>query len=91
VATTPAWVLWARSGPVVRLRECESSGDYSKVQASGRHRGAYQADADFWRTYGGLKFAATAEAALPWQQDLVAYRGWLDRGFQPWTCRWATQ
>jgi hypothetical protein len=43
-------------------------------------------DADFWRTYGGLRYAHAPELASTTQQDLVAYRGFLDRGWQPWEC-----
>lgn len=70
---------------------CESHGNYTDM---GSHRGviyygAWQANAAFWRTYGGdLRYLAdrgrfTAPAAM---QDLVAYRGWLARGWQPWSC-----
>lgn len=44
-------------------------------------------DADFWRTYGGRVFANTPDRATEVEQDLVAYRGWLKRGWQPWTCK----
>lgn len=53
--------------------------------------GKWQANADFVRTYlhvnpwhyvrGGKWTLAEA------QQDLMAYRGWKARGWQPWTCR----
>lgn len=44
-------------------------------------------DADFWKTYGGLQYASRPEMASEQEQDAVAYRGWLARGWQPWTCR----
>jgi hypothetical protein len=44
-------------------------------------------DADFWETYGGLKYASRPELASETEQDAVAYRGWLARGWQPWECK----
>lgn len=49
----------------------------------------------FWITYGGsMKYAGSQkdrktwrwEKAPRWMQDQVAYRGYLDRGWQPWAC-----
>lgn len=42
-------------------------------------------DRDFWLTYGGDP-SLTADQAPPWMQDQVAYRGFLARGWEPWTC-----
>lgn len=43
-------------------------------------------DIDFWSSYGGRAFASRPELAGEAQQDLVAFRGWLARGWQPWEC-----
>jgi hypothetical protein len=43
-------------------------------------------DADFWATYGGRRFAQSADYASRYQQDVVAYAGYRARGWQPWTC-----
>lgn len=70
------------------LRKCESGGVYTKLNPSGKYRGAYQMDADFWRTYGDGS-APTADKASPASQDAAAYKGFRARGWQPWTCRYA--
>lgn len=67
------------------IRRIESSSNYGAVSASGRYRGAYQADVDFWLTYGGdPDYAGRHEQAPPAMQDAVAYRGWQARGLNPW-------
>lgn len=66
---------------LARLRQCESSGDYSAVSASGRYRGAYQFDRQTWRTVGGKGDPA---AAAPWEQDHRARLLYDSRGRQPW-------
>ncbi len=62
----------------------ESGGQCDVTNPSGKYRGKWQMDADFWSTYGGLEFAPTADQASCGEQDLVAYRGWVDRWWQPW-------
>lgn len=78
--------LWASTAKARAVAFCESSGDIHAVSATGKHRGKWQADADFWRTYGGLVYAPRPELASEVEQDAVAYRGWLARGWQPWAC-----
>lgn len=68
------------------VKECESERDGSWAHHYGAHRGYWQMDADFWRTYGGLEFASHPDYASESEQDLVAYRGYLARGWEPWTC-----
>lgn len=70
------------------LRNCESTNNYRAVSKSGKYRGAYQMDADFWGTYGDGS-APTADRATPEAQDAAAYKGYRARGWQPWTCRTA--
>lgn len=70
-----------------RLAQCESSGNPRAVSPSGRYRGMYQADADFWRTYGGLRYAPRPDLATAAEQTIVAQRGYAARGATPWpTC-----
>lgn len=78
---------WRGSHAYLAVRDCESGGDYGAVSHTGKYRGAWQMDASFWSTYGGLKYASRPELATPLEQDMVAYRGYLSRGWQPWSCR----
>ena len=78
------YAMWAR------VRHCESgaSGGYRAVSASGTFRGAYQMNADFWRSYGGdptYLRPPSWERAPEAMQDAVAFRGYAARGRQPWT------
>lgn len=78
---------WRGSHAYLAVLHCESKGDYGAVSRTGKYRGGWQMDASFWRTYGGLKYASRPELATPLEQDMVAYRGYLSRGWQPWSCR----
>ena len=82
-----AFERWRTSSAARAVAECESGGDPHATNPSGKYRGKWQMDADFWQTYGGLKFAARPDSATEYQQDLVAYKGWQARGWQPWECR----
>lgn len=77
---------WASSAFARKVANCESGGNPRAVNASGKYRGKWQMDASFWRTYGGLQYASTPDRATEAQQDSVAYRGWQDRGWSPWSC-----
>lgn len=66
------------------LAQCESNGDPRAVSASGKYRGAFQADADFWRTYDGLRFASRPDLATYAEQLEVAQAGYAARGRAPW-------
>lgn len=77
---------WARSSRAVAVSSCESGGNVRAVSSTGRYRGKWQVSQDFWEAYGGLAFAATADRATEAEQDLVAFRGWLARGWRPWSC-----
>ena len=68
-------------GHLASIRECESSGDYSAVSPSGKHRGAYQADRQTWDGYGGYSDPAKAPPAV---QDAFAADLYDRRGSQPW-------
>lgn len=78
--------VWASTAAARRVADCESDAP-TDVNPSGKYRGKWQMDRDFWKKYGGLRFASRPELATEAQQDLVAYRGWKARGWQPWECR----
>lgn len=82
----PFW-KWVASEHARRVANCESGGDPRAVSRTGKYRGKWQMDADFWRTYGGLRYASRPDLATESDQDRVAYAGWLARGWQPWSCR----
>ena len=82
--TFDVWISSAAAALVIRK---ESKGNCLATGARGKYRGKWQVNAGFWRTYGGLEFAPTADQATCDQQDLVAYKGWLARGGQPWGIR----
>ncbi|MDP4014057.1 MAG: peptidoglycan-binding protein [Candidatus Nanopelagicales bacterium] len=62
----------------------ESGGDCAAVSSNGTYRGKWQMDSDFWSYYGGLAIAKRPDLASCHNQDLVAYKGWVDRWWQPW-------
>lgn len=66
------------------LAECESSNNPRAVSSSGKYRGLYQMDRDFWRTYGGLHYAPRPDLATRSQQTAVALAGYAARGGAPW-------
>ena len=66
------------------LAQCESSGNPRAVNSSGKYGGAFQMDAAFWRTYGGLTYATRPDLATYAQQLAVAQRGYAARGRSPW-------
>lgn len=66
------------------LAKCESSNQPTQTSATGKYRGLYQMDADFWRSYGGLEYALRPDLATPAEQTTVAARGYAARGRSPW-------
>jgi len=73
---------------LARLRQCESGGNYSITNPSGKYRGAYQFDRPTWdgvaaRHYPHLRGVDPARAA-PRQQDAMARALWSERGRKPW-------
>lgn len=89
-------VAWAHSRAGFRVSNCES-GDRQAPDVNTRYNGnahlqdrgysgKWQDDSNFWSSYGGLAFASTAAGATEAQQDQVNYRGFLARGWQPWSC-----
>lgn len=79
--------MWRTSRAYRIVRHCESTDNYRAVSRTGKYRGGWQMDAPFWATYGGLAYASRPELATPLEQDLVAYAGYLARGWRPWSCR----
>ena len=79
--------VWISSKTAARVIKKESKGNCKAIGAKGKYRGKWQFNSSFWKTYGGLEFAPLADQATCEQQDQVAYRGWLARGWQPWGLR----
>lgn len=75
---------FADSETARKVVQRESNGQCDVVSPGGTYRGKWQMDSAFWVTYGGPKYASTPDRATCEQQDAVAYRGWIDRWWQPW-------
>lgn len=75
---------FATSATALMVIQRESGGQCDIVSPSGTYRGKWQMDRDFWSAYGGPEFAPRPDLASCGQQDRVAYRGWIDRWWQPW-------
>ena len=84
---TISFEMWITSPTAIKVIKKESKGNCKAIGARGKYRGKWQMNASFWKTYGGLEFASSADLATCEQQDQVAYRGWLARGWQPWGIR----
>jgi hypothetical protein len=78
----PAPEKWAA------LRECESGGDYTITNPSGKYRGAYQFDRSTWNSVAGRHdpslVGVDPAAASPADQDAMAFALYLERGARPW-------
>lgn len=70
----------------LRIVACETGRTWNPriVSRSGKYRGLWQANADFWRSYGGHAYAPRADQATVEQQTAVAWRGFKARGWSPW-------
>jgi hypothetical protein len=70
------------------LRDCESGGDYTITNPSGKYRGAYQFDRTTWDSVASRHDPALVgvdpAAASPAEQDAMAYALYTERGAQPW-------
>jgi hypothetical protein len=62
----------------------ESHRNCKSIGRSGKYRGRWQMSPAFWKTYGGKQFASKPDKASCRDQDLVAYNGWIVRGWAPW-------
>jgi hypothetical protein len=83
---------WAQRAKTRAVIFCESSNDPRKVSRTGKYRGLYQMDTNFWRSYGGRAIAARPDLASRAAQNYVAYRGYVSHerrignGWAPWEC-----
>ncbi len=88
---TPAPVV-APPGPSASqwaaLRECESGGNYSITNPSGKYRGAYQFDRSTWNSVAERHAPALVgvdpASASPADQDALAFALYSERGARPW-------
>jgi Transglycosylase-like domain len=82
LAPGPSAQQWAA------LRECESGGNYSVTNPSGKYRGAYQFDRRTWNSvaerYAPHLVGVDPAAASPADQDAMAYALHSERGARPW-------
>jgi hypothetical protein len=83
---------WAQRAKTRAVIFCESSNNPRKVSRTGKYRGLYQMDRDFWRSYGGRTLAPRPDLATRAAQNYVAYRGYVSHqrrignGWAPWDC-----
>ena len=70
------------------LRDCESNGDYSITNPSGKYRGAYQFDRSTWNSvaerHAPRLVGVDPAAASPADQDAMALALYSERGARPW-------
>jgi hypothetical protein len=76
--------VWVNSPTAKFLKKKESNNNCKATGSKGKYQGTWQMNAGFWKTYGGKKYASKASKATCKEQDLVAYKGWLARGWSPW-------
>ena len=76
--------VWVNSPTAKFLKKKESNNNCKATGSKGKYQGTWQMNAGFWKTYGGKKYASKASKATCMEQDLVAYQGWLARGWRPW-------
>lgn len=76
------------AGAWAALRECESGGDYSITNRTGKYRGAYQFDRSTWNSVAGRNdpslVGVDPAAAAPADQDAMAAALYAERGARPW-------
>jgi len=76
--------VWRASAFTRYISMKESYRNCKAVNRTGKYRGRWQMSSAFWKTYGGKQFASKPEKASCRDQDLVAYNGWIVRGWAPW-------
>ncbi len=76
--------VWVKSPTAKYLKKVESNNNCKSTGGNGKYQGTWQVDKGFWKTYGGLKYASKGSLASCLEQDRVAYKGWLARGWSPW-------
>jgi hypothetical protein len=88
----PAAPAVSSSGPSASawaaLRNCESGGNYSITNPSGKYRGAYQFDQSTWdsvaRRHAPGLVGVDPAGASPSSQDAMAQALYSERGSDPW-------
>lgn len=91
-AGLPVGLLPVPPGPApeqwAALRQCESNGDYTITNPSGKYRGAYQFDRSTWDSVAGRHdpslVGVDPAAASPTDQDAMASALYVERGARPW-------
>jgi hypothetical protein len=76
--------VWVNSPTAIYVKKAESHNNCRSTGSKGKYQGTWQVTAGFWKSYGGLQYASKATKASCHQQDLVAYKGWIARGWSPW-------
>lgn len=76
--------VWRTSAFTRFISMKESHRNCKAVGRSGKYRGRWQMSPQFWKTYGGKKYASRPDKASCLEQDMVAYNGWIVRGWAPW-------
>ena len=70
------------------LRQCESNGNYTITNPSGKYRGAYQFDRSTWNSvaerHDPSLVGVDPAAASPADQDAMALALYSERGARPW-------
>lgn len=79
-ACTPGTAPSPSASDLLRLRMCESGGNYGINTGNGFY-GAYQFDAGTWASLG---FGGLPSQAAPWIQDTAVAMLWRERGWSPW-------
>lgn len=88
IANPDKWAaaqVWAQLPEARKIQRKESGFNCKAVNPSGKYRGKWQMDKDFWASYGGLAYASRPDLASCAAQNYVAYRGYLARGWSPWS------
>ncbi len=90
VPVVPELALTAGPSPSAwaALRDCESGGDYTITNPSGKYRGAYQFNQSTWNSVAERHapdlVGVDPAAAAPADQDAMAMALYSERGAQPW-------
>lgn len=84
--TRPKASVNVNGGVWDRIAQCESSGNWSASNPSGKYTGGLQFDRQTWASGGGTKYSSHAGAASKAQQIEIAENIRSKRGFQPWEC-----
>jgi hypothetical protein len=88
IPPTPTPPPGTTAGQWAALRECESNGNYSITNPSGKYRGAYQFDRPTWDSvavhHAPHLVGVDPAAAAPSDQDAMAFALYSERGASPW-------